>query len=99
MNSIVVTSVIEIGKFIAALGIVSGAAYTVGDSTGYRPVIKTELQLVMEQSEQNSQAILFIQFQLLDEKRQRGGLTFLELQQYCDVAKKLGYVSVPGCGF
>lgn len=99
MNSFVVTSVIETGKFVAAIGVVSGAMYTVGDSTGYRPIIKNEFRLVMEQMQQNSQAVLQIQFQLLEEKRQRGGLTFLELQQYCDLAKTLGYVQVPGCGF
>jgi hypothetical protein len=79
-------------------GIASGAYYA-GDRTGYRWLWKYELAQVQQSAEQANLAILQIQFQILDQKRQQGKLTFLELQQYCSAARQLGYVHVPDCGF
>lgn len=73
-----------------------------------RPIIKREFvysrsevdernKVLTAQLDQANQAILLIQFQLLMQKREYGGLTFAEQQELCRLAYVLGYVGVPGC--
>lgn len=91
--------IIKIAGVVTALSVIAGTAWAIGDYTELRPVVKREFKMVQAQMESTNKAILLLQFSILDQKRQQGALTFLETQQYCSIARELGYVNVPGCGF
>lgn len=46
-----------------------------------------------------AESILQIRFTQLIQKKEYGGLTFIEQQELCKIAKQLEYVGVPGCMF
>ncbi len=89
--------IIQLGAIVAAFVAVGTAAWSAGDYLRIRPVLKSEFELVMNQVQQNTQAVLRITFDNLTRKREYGGLTFDEQQNLCRIAAALEYVGVPGC--
>lgn len=89
--------ILRLSAFVAASTLLGGTMWAAGDYTGLRPVIKRELLQVQQTLDTNNQTILLMQFQLLMQKRQYGGLTFEEQQRLCSISRALGYVGVPGC--
>lgn len=91
--------VITAGAVFAALSSLSWGAWQFGDYTEIRPIIKREFKVALTQTEQNTQALLWIKFQILDDKFKKGGLSLDEMKERCDIAKILNYPStfVPGC--
>lgn len=84
---------------VAAATTVGGAAWAVGTATGYRFVLYKEFLVAEDQLEQTNKVLILLQFQMLDAKiKQNGHLEFNELQQYCALARELGYVQIPACG-
>jgi len=88
---------LQISAALAAVAAISGTLWATSDYLGVRPVIKREFQEAMNQLQQNSEAILRIQFENLMAKRKYGELSFDEQQDLCRIAKALKYVGVPGC--
>jgi len=91
---------IQIGAYAAALAAIGGAAagaWSVGGYLGVRPILKSEFEMVMQQVQQNTEAVLRIQFDNLMARRKYGELTFDEQQTLCQLAAALKYVNVPGC--
>jgi hypothetical protein len=83
---------------IAALILICSTAWSIGDFTGVRPIVKYELQKIQQVLDQNNLAILQIRFQLLMEKLKiNGTLEFDEQQELCQIARTLNYVGIPGC--
>jgi hypothetical protein len=93
---------------VTACVTVGGGAWYAGDYTGVRPVLKKEyieaealsadvLQGLVTQQQQLTSSIVELQFQSLDQRKQRGELDFQDRQTYCRLAKKLEYVNVAGC--
>ena len=91
-------TVIKIGGTFSAAMVLLTALWGAGDYTGVRPIIKKEFLVTQAQLDQTNQAVLLIQFQLLIQKREFGGLTYAEQIELCRVAQALGYIGVPGCG-
>ena len=89
---------LSMAGIFTAIGVVWGGLWAAGEATALRPVLKYELQATMAQVEQTSKTVLLLQFQVLDAKlKQNGRLEFGELQQYCAVARALGFVQIPEC--
>lgn len=92
----------KIVVFFTALATIVGAAWAFGDKTGYRPWLKLEqneftqkqFQTVMDQTQQNTLAIVKSQFDLLYGKKQFGELTWDEKMALCKNAQILNYTVV-----
>jgi hypothetical protein len=82
---------------LAALTVIGTAAWSFGDFTGIRPVVKYEIIKIQQVLDQNNLAILQIRFSLLMDKYKFGTLTFEEQQELCAIAQTLHYVNIPGC--
>lgn len=87
----------EAAIVITAVGVITGAFWTVGNATGYRPVLIKELEPTVQQLEALGNNFLLLKFQLYQEKRNQGGLLFNELQEYCRIARVLDFLAVEGC--
>lgn len=81
---------------IVALG---GVAWGFGEATGYRPWLKleqdkftrSEFQLVMDQSQQNTRALTQFKFEELWGLRKLGELTWDQKMSLCSYALTLNY--------
>ncbi len=91
-------TVIKLGATVSAAMVLLTAAWSAGDYTGVRPIIKKEFLVTQAQLDQTNNAVLLIQFQLLMQKREYGGLTYAEQIELARIAQALGYIGVPGCG-
>ena len=98
-------SILKSAAVYGAVAALVTGAWAFGDNTGYRPWLKREQQeftskdfhLVMEQTQINTLAIAKQEFNLLEEKAQRGGeLTYEEKRDLCKNAQILEY-PVEGC--
>lgn len=87
----------EAAIVVTSVGVIFGALWTVGNATGYRPVLVNELAPTVQQLEALGNNFLLLKFQLLQEKRAQGGLLFNELQEYCRIARVLDFLAVDGC--
>jgi len=56
------------------------------------------LESLSETQQQLTTSVIELKFQTLATKRKLGELDFMENQQYCQIAKKLEYSGVEGCG-
>lgn len=100
-------TIIKTSAIYAALAVLLGGLWTAGEATGYRPWLKKEMQeftqrdfqQVMEQSQQNTQSVLALEFWRLDDKRKLGNLDDENFQKYCQIAQLLKYFKAPGCIF
>jgi len=82
--------------------------WKVGDYLEVRPVILKEHKLaqlgdelvakeILTQQQQLMSSVIELQFQSLHAKKSLGALDFVETQQYCKLAEKLGYVGIDNC--
>jgi hypothetical protein len=92
----------------AALTTLSVGAWKTGEYLEVRPVIVKEwkqaqaaetevLKGLVEQQSQMTTSLVELQFQTLAMKRKMGALDFMEQQQFCSLAKQLGYVGIESC--
>lgn len=88
----------EVGMTVGAIVLISGFLLTVGNATGYRPVMIKELEPTLEQLKELSDSVLLLRFQKLQEKRDQGGLMFYDMQEYCKIGQALAFLAVDGCG-
>lgn len=79
-----------IGIITGVIALAAGA-WAAGDFMEVRPVIKREFRLAMDQMQQTSESVLLLQFQVLVQKRQYGGLTIQEQSTLCQVVAALNY--------
>lgn len=100
-------TILKTAAVYSALMVLVGGAWAFGDKTGYRPWLLGEqnkftteqFQLVMDQSQQNTQAVLSLEFWRLDDQRKLGNLDDEKFQKYCQIAQLLRYFKVPDCRF
>ena len=90
---------LEFAKAIGAFTVIGGAALAVANYTELRPIVVKEFKSVQVQIEELSKSQLYIQFQWLQEKEKREGLTFDERQTMCRIARVLDFRGIAGCGF
>lgn len=84
------------GTGLAALSAVATGAWSVGDYTGLRPVLKKEwLESAQTQQEQANSATLFVRFLYLSDKRKAGTITGAEAGELCGLSRVLR-IPVPG---
>ena len=74
----------------------AGAAWAAMDFTGVRPALILEHRNLAEEVAGNSRALLHIRYQDLDRIRQQRKLTTVERQEFCSIARQLGWKG-PGC--
>ena len=91
-----IPSLTKLAGTITALGIIGGAAWGFGDYTGTRPALLRELQMVMDQTQQNTDSINTRELIDLEEKRKWATLTVEENLRRCQLAKALDW-NVDGC--
>jgi hypothetical protein len=81
---------------LAAIVFISGTVWSFGNAYGFRPALLKELQMVMEQTQQNTDSINIRELIDLEEKRKLSTLTFEESVKRCQLAKALDW-DVDGC--
>jgi len=84
------------GAVMASIALLA-AGWKAADYTEVRPVILKEFKLRMAQMESLEKQVWLQRFLFLQTKQQNGGLTFLEQQEMCQIARNLGFTGVPGC--
>lgn len=98
-------TILKYGAIYGAITAFMTGAWAFGDNTGYRPWLKKEMQeftakdfkLVMDQTQLNTLAIAKQEFDLLEEKAERGvDLSYEEKRDMCKNAQILDY-PVQGC--
>lgn len=90
------TDIAKVGAAIAALSAVATGAWSVGDYTGLRPVLKKEwLESAQAQQEQANMATLYVRFLYLSDKRKARTITGDEAGELCGLSKLLR-IPVPG---
>lgn len=93
------SKILTAAAVVGAIVTLGGFAWAFGESTGYRPWLKKEqdqfsksqFQLVMEQTQQNTLSIEKGKFDILLDKRKYGELNFDEKVSLCKSAQILEY--------
>lgn len=92
----------QMAAAIVALTTIGGAAWAIGQTTGYRPWLlieqndftKSQFQLVMDQTQQNTRILAQFKFDELWAKRKYSELTWEEKMSLCSIALSLSYTVV-----
>lgn len=93
------TLLVKLAVSVAALSALCTTAWSIGDYTKIRPVILNEFQTAFDQTQQNTAAILSIEFGLLDQQFRNGILDDYSKRRRCELAYQLRYFSIDGCDF